>query len=689
MSNENSNDPFAERLQKIEARKQQQREANPNYTDPSVVSRNSGSERRPALPMIVFGGGVLILLVGVAVLVSVLKQGVSEKLVAQVEQSTSGLAVKTQSAAVDGTAVQPAEQNPLFIPPSYRPYASEGARSTERDGYAFGAGYGVTATGQAVALNTIVADFQLTGPNSDTGEYAPFEMNTECALRPVGAGEKLVNVNIRRSPQYAPVQLLDDDDVLNTLLTVSKEKLEEGELFDNIKIARGAVRIVDVVVTDTEAPLYLVLQTFAGNTLWNITAAPGVEIAHVAMISSGDSAIAGLFESASFEAIAASDFSERTDFNYFKGDPSELECMLQPYTAPKDHWGGSIGAQEGNSIDGNFMFSQTNGFEVYSHWYTALLGEGPEVNLITAAEASAVLVGDLPIKPLAFIPLSDKYIHLPSHDIILAGTAIEREEETQQIYTEILVAAAGSDPSEIVPPASTFALPDPANPPVETEVAAPNSSLLGKLALSGRVQPKLTLVELNSTRRVSFEVYLELDDLLADGEEMPSDELQSLYTSLRAQRYMQRYCEDTLSAISSKCGMFKTNVHRVADRYQVRADFAYIPNYTIGPVDRTRGGGFMSAFLPDPNLENTYQTAEERQAFLGEILEVCDRIRAEFGNCLIGTAGFYLHKPARFSSSGVNANAASWVEIYALENPLEERKFQERAQEIYTEISGG
>ena len=685
MSDGNSQDPFSERIKRIEERKQREREANPNYTDPAAVSRRSGGGAASRLPIIVFGGGVLVLLIGLAVLVSILKGEPAES-VAQADPSLP--ATPTAAASVGSDAPLPVEDNPFFAPPKLRVATSADPRVSGRDGYAFGPGYATTATNEAVALNAIVAGFQPTGPNTGLGEIVPFEMNTECTLRPVGAGEKLVNVNITRSVQYAPVQTFDDADVLKTLLDVSKEKLDEGEPFDNLKIARGAMQSVDVIVTDTEAPLYLVLQALSSKVLWNITAAPGVEIAHVTMLSSGDAAVAGLPEDTTFEALASSDFTTNTDFYYFKGEADELDCMLHPYPAPKDYWGASIGAQEGNTMDGNFLFSWTNGFEVYSHWYRELLGEGPEVNLITAAEASGALVGDIPAEPLAFIPLAEKRIHVPVHDRILTGTATEREAETQQIYEAVLLPAVGGDPSEVIPTPSEFALPDPANPPVETKVENQATGLLARLAFPDGVQPKLTLRQINRERRVSFSVSMMLEDLLAEGEAMPPEELHQLYMYMRVPRYMQRYCEDTLPAVASTCGVFKTTVHRGKDSYQVRSDFGYIPNYTIGPVARVRGGGFMSAFLPDTNLENTHQTAEERQAFLARLLRVCDRLRSEFGNCLVGTAGFYLDKPARFSGSGANANAAGWVEAYALENPLEARKFQERADAIYAEIIG-
>lgn len=82
--------------------------------------------------------------------------------------------------------------------------------------------------------------------------------------------------------------------------------------------------------------------------------------------------------------------------------------------------------------------------------------------------------------------------------------------------------------------------------------------------------------------------------------------------------------------------------------------------------------------IPDQLARRRYQTPEDRRAFLISLKKVCAELRADDTNCLIGTGSFYLNQPTRFSNSGVTGHAVGWVEVHHLDNPFEEKKFQER-----------
>ena len=556
--------------------------------------------------------------------------------------------------------------------------------TTSRMGPEYGVDYAVSASGEAVALNAIVANFEPSGPNSVHGEIQAFEANENCTLRPIGADEKFVNINVSRTNTTGPIQTIHTESINEIIRDAAKEAIGEGHSPGLIKVPRGKMGILDVIVTDTSGPLYLALQTSSSNTLWNIHAAPGVEIAHIAMISGGPSALTGTIGNASFEAVRSSRDANQTRFYDFRGDPGDIECMTRPFRKPDESWGAWAGAKGGNSMDGNLLFGQDKGFDSYEFWFKDALGLSPTQDLIHAERAGTILVGEIPAEPIT-MPTAPTTVHMPTHNRIVTGTEAERESEIVGVYTDLIRAAAGGDHSEVMPAAISL---DQQTDVVESEVSGGYRSLADRVMNSNDIASKVSLTDLNRERRVSFSVNLTLDDLLHEGEAMPPEEERHSYAIMRAPRHMMHFCEDTLIEIASKCKIFKATVHdRGDDQYQVRADFAYVPNYTIGDVERIQGGDFISAFIPDETEGNTHETPEDRRAFLISLKEMCDELRPEYGNCLIGTAGFYLDRPASFSSSDVRASAAGWLEVYQPDNPFEERNFQERVEALREAIS--
>ncbi|MEJ6401687.1 hypothetical protein [Yoonia sp. 2307UL14-13] len=406
--------------------------------------------------------------------------------------------------AQEQLAEREAARNLTLIAPSRaHPAPPTEPVTTDRMGAVIGMGHAVTDGDAPVALNEVFTNFQPTGPNHPHGAITPFDTNENCTLRAIRPNEKLANVNVMRPNMLAPIQLVYQDSIHEVIERQTKEALEEGHSIGMMSIPRWTLGVIDVVVTDSSGPLYLALQSYGG-VMWKIHATGGVDIAHIAMISNRTSALTGNIGNASFEAVRTADFDTPPDFYHYDSELGDLECMTTPYRKPDESWGAWNGAKRGNSLDGNLLFGQDKGFDAYDHWFTETLGISATTNLIEAAQAGAVLVGD-------------------------------------------------------------------------------------------------------------------------------------------------------------------------------------VPNYAIGNVTRIKGGDFVSAFLPDTDENRTHEIPQERTAFLAEILDLCAALRAEYGNCLIGTAGFYLDRAARFSGGGVSAHAAAWVEVYLPDNPFEQRNFQEKVNAILAE----
>lgn len=605
---------------------------------------------------------------------------VHDLIVEQAFSSTENNAAETLAEA------EAARKRTLIAPERVWPVAPAVPLTTDRMGSIYGKGFALTSSRAPIATDTILAGFKPSGPNSVLGEIKTFQPNETCSLRPVGRNEKLVNVNIGGSTAFGPIQRISKEGIHNTIRKATQEALEKGQSPGMIEVYRGRLGIVDLIITDTSGPLYLALQSSGRGVIWNIHAVPGVEIAHIAMISTGRSGVTGTFGDASFELLRPSRKLLRMNFYNFDGEPGDLECMSRPFREPDESWGAWAGAKNGNTLDGNLLFGRDKGFDSYDVWFKDTFGISAAENVISAASTDAVLIGAAPATPIA-ITTAPTPVHLPPDDLFLKGTDAQREAELIALYTDLVTAAAGGPHSEIMP--ETLVLSADLAP--LAKVSGGTRSLGDHVYGKNDIESKVSLTKLSDARKVSFTVEVALEDLLQEGEALPPEEQRHSYAMMRAPRNVMQYCQDTLIEIATKCAIDAITIlplgkDRLQERgeniYQIRVDFSYVPNYAIGDVVRIDGGDFVSAFIPDQLAGRTHQTPEERRAFLASLKQICIGLRTAYTNCLIGTGGFYLNQPARFSNSDVISHAAGWVEVYHLDNPFEEKQFQERVDTL-------
>lgn len=465
----------------------------------------------------------------------------------------------------------------------YRPVAA--ARTTERMGLLVGDEHAVGADLAVMPLSAITTDPRPTGPGTPVASVTPFAANQDCHLRGLRPGERLVNVNVQYATREAPVQLLRPRRMVRQLIDGLEDTLLKGRPVQGLDLEHGLTGVIDVYLTDTSAPLYLALQSPARNRLWVLHAAPGVKLAHVALIGQGASAVAGDLGAASIEAIRAEEFGFSTDTEMLgRVVRRRPECMPLPYQKPDESWGAWAAAEQGNTMDGNMLYAQSQGYEVYAKWFSAELPSGPEANLIRAAGASAVLVGPVPAQPLAPAgPADGLAIRLAGAELAVTGDPATRAAGVEARYREMLTRAAGRDLAQVIPPERVFDQPAPPAP----QIAPPKAGLMGRaLGIDSFTRdPNLRLLDpLSSSdaRRVTFEGSLAFADLLAPGEAEPPEDERLLYALLRAPRQIETHCAETVSEIALRCRI---------DDYRVWL--------TAAPEPETEATGFTERFKFD------------------------------------------------------------------------------------------
>lgn len=296
--------------------------------------------------------------------------------------------------------------------------------------------------GTSVLLSDIATGINLTDDSTQIGQMLPFARNARCDLRRPLPTETVSNIRIENALLSAPIQAFSDNQLIDRLVENVEAVTQEGQDFPADGHMIGLKDSIDVFVTDTSAPHYLVLQNMGPGVVWNVQTAPGATVAHVAIISANYSGVIVQSQDTTVEAVLVSDFVEPYRFG---DDSSSRSCMVRPWRNPQPEWIGVQNAKLGDTVSDNDMFSYSEGYEAYNRWYTGALGVDAGTNLITARDAAHVLVGPAPTTPLQYQSLSGQDVRLMETDHMLTGNAASLDRLSKDLHDSLLQAAVGGD----------------------------------------------------------------------------------------------------------------------------------------------------------------------------------------------------------------------------------------------------
>lgn len=325
-------------------------------------------------------------------------------------------------------------------------------------GWRFGLGFVANAQRVDLALTDLVSGFDPARVDGPPREVVMFDPNPECTLRRPAGNEVVHNVRLESGIGQTKLHIVSDAALAKgvsehiTGITAANKPYLIG------KTAKGNLGQVDVLVTDTSAPVYLVLQSMYGNTLWNVHRGPGVEIAHIAMIGNSSGLVSP--NGVPFEALRISDFVDPAELEFkrmgpvnFTGDEDLANanetirpCMIVPFRAPEPHWHAENAAREGSQLYTNQLHTFNTGHAAFADWYTRTLGTDPNDNLVTGEWAHHVLVGPAPASPLGYNPVGGRLVHLVRSDNVFLG-----EDALIEAHVALLTAATGGDPFSLDP----------------------------------------------------------------------------------------------------------------------------------------------------------------------------------------------------------------------------------------------
>ncbi len=442
MDEQQKND-FAARLQRIKAQKGEMAER-PMLGDPALDVPNDVEdmlpspdlpEPRPSRFGVVRVGFILVTLLAIF--------GYGALYLLEMSEGSVRVAGGPSVPAEPSKPAPSPDESPLlaFAIESNEAEKAERRRTTER-GWLHPLGSVATPDGAEVRVGDIAEGFDPAMPDRMPREIVPFPANADCTLRRPAAGEVVRNVRIGHATVETDIHAISDVEMADAILTHTRAVIFKPKSPEFGATANGRLNRVDVFVTDTEGPIYLVLQSFTGNTLWNVHRGQGVRIAHIAMIGNTSGVVAP--DGVSFEALRIRDFV--TDFEFGSNDEPR-PCMIAPYRLPKPFWEAKQKAQKGNTLYSNQMYTFNAGQRAFATWYAATLGTDPEAGLTEADGAGHALVGPLPPARLGYRTLEGRRVHVTEADNLLNGDVA-----AIMAHRALTIAASGGDVAAINPP---------------------------------------------------------------------------------------------------------------------------------------------------------------------------------------------------------------------------------------------
>jgi len=306
------------------------------------------------------------------------------------------------------------------------------------------------ADGAPLDLNLVVSNASLTNGETQITDLIPIVRNARCTLRAPSDAEKVMGVRIENGGMTAPIHALSNAQLAAQLLENVRAVTQDGEDYANDNRLGGSKSSVDVFLTDTSTPIYLVLQNMGPGVIWNLHAAPDVTVVHVALIGSDFSGVANKQTDTTIEAVLVGDFVPPHQYG---ADDALRDCMVRPWRNPQPDWIGARKATAGDLSYQNQMYSYTKGYEAYNRWYTGAFGVDAGLNTVSLRDAAHVLLGPVPANPFDYSEMAGQPLHMMPTDHMFTGSQASRETAVAQLQNSLLTAAIGGDVGALNPPA--------------------------------------------------------------------------------------------------------------------------------------------------------------------------------------------------------------------------------------------
>lgn len=291
-----------------------------------------------------------------------------------------------------------------------------------------------TETGVPAWVQQAVADWRPVDPTDDMpAAVEKARVSNSCTLRRPAKGERVANVHMSSGTRGTKSSLyaFDKDDVTSRAKAwINMARKGHRPPSAERAIARS-MSPIDVVVTDTKAPVYLVLQG-GHSRLWNIHAAPGARIAHITVVGG--------------RYVGVANAPEGVKVEFLTGKKAE-SCGATPFLKPNDRWDAVVRAKNGDSIMKEAVNMREGKYRKYSRWFKHNFGTSASHAIVGDDVVGHALVGSLPASAEQRVPyasLKSARVLVTPADYIMVETPKAFRAKTDELTKQTAEKALGT-----------------------------------------------------------------------------------------------------------------------------------------------------------------------------------------------------------------------------------------------------
>jgi hypothetical protein len=281
----------------------------------------------------------------------------------------------------------------------------------ELRGYAAPVGIMMGKDNKAFWIASTVKDYAKVTGSDVPSDVSFIDPNSGCGFSKPEAGEFFAKVHVGSAEQRIPMYGISRDEIgrrTNSLIkNVQKDPSAPRKPETNREVDQ--FKVVDVVVTETSKPVYLVL-TYNDSIMFNFQIAEGAKLSRIAMIGWDAGGVVNVDPSVKISALT--------------GDRMQA-CKATPQLKPREHW---VYVQNMKALGGEMAeesLKKNHGYaSAFTSWFMQHFGQPAEPGMIGASVASHVLVGPQPATPearIAFKPLAQSKMRITPIEYIVGS----------------------------------------------------------------------------------------------------------------------------------------------------------------------------------------------------------------------------------------------------------------------------
>lgn len=258
-----------------------------------------------------------------------------------------------------------------------------------------------------------------------------------CHLPKPEVGDAVHVVHIAGSEQKAPIHYISDealDKATQRFINVYREYDGNMPGYSRIGVGRS-MPVTNVVVTDREAPIFLILisQTDA---LWSLQVADGVNIRQLVAFTPGMLGVANLPKGTELHTV------------YGK---NVWRCGIKPARMPQPHWSFVRNVQD-YGVGEKELAENKSRARAFQRWMRETFDVG-FYSPVEALHLSNALIGPMPASDeerIPYTPIAGNEVLLSPADYLLVASRKDFNENSQTLLRQTARDAAGGDLSRLL-----------------------------------------------------------------------------------------------------------------------------------------------------------------------------------------------------------------------------------------------